>query len=127
MKVLGITDEVNACDCCGKHPLKCTVVFEKADGTITYYGRTCAARNSGRTNKQIDKELKDAKESAFSAAKQEFAQSIEAQQEDEAINRCNMMKVSFAERMEILRPFMQASKIKHAEIAAKHNLQNFQF
>src|SRR5690606_5631667 len=41
-KVLGITDEITACDCCGKKNLKCTVAVETEDGEVVYYGRDCA-------------------------------------------------------------------------------------
>lgn len=44
---LGTTDEVTACDCCGKSNLKSTVVFDVA-GEIVHYGSTCAARHTGR-------------------------------------------------------------------------------
>jgi hypothetical protein len=43
-KLLGITDEVTACDCCGKPNLARTVAMEKEDGEIVHYGTTCAAR-----------------------------------------------------------------------------------
>ena len=41
-KVLGITDEVTTCDCCGKKNLKCTVALEDEAGEVVYYGRDCA-------------------------------------------------------------------------------------
>jgi len=47
--LLGIDDEVTACDCCGKKNLKCTVALSQldADGNevaVVRYGRDCAAR-----------------------------------------------------------------------------------
>ena len=42
IKVLGITDERTTCDCCGKSNLKRTVALELENGTISYYGTTCA-------------------------------------------------------------------------------------
>ena len=48
MRFLGMTEEFDACDCCGKAPLKVTVAFETEDGEIVHYGTTCAARNTGR-------------------------------------------------------------------------------
>jgi hypothetical protein len=41
-KALGLTDEITACDCCGKTNLKCTVALEMEDGTVVHYGRDCA-------------------------------------------------------------------------------------
>jgi hypothetical protein len=40
-KVLGTTDEITTCDCCGRKNLKCTVALDK-DGEIVHYGRDCA-------------------------------------------------------------------------------------
>lgn len=43
MKLLGYTEEVTVCDCCGKSKLACTVVLETDAGEVVHYGRTCAA------------------------------------------------------------------------------------
>lgn len=58
MQALFITDEVNTCDCCGRTELKATVAMQLSDGGILYYGRTCAARNSGKTSQQLTKEIR---------------------------------------------------------------------
>jgi hypothetical protein len=57
MKALYITDEIDTCDCCGRTDLKATVAMKLSDGGILHYGRTCAARNSGKTTKQIRQEV----------------------------------------------------------------------
>jgi hypothetical protein len=58
MKALYITDEINTCDCCGRTDLKATVAMQLSDGGgILHYGRTCAARNSGKTSKQIRQDV----------------------------------------------------------------------
>ncbi len=42
---LGTTDEVTACDCCGKSDLKMTVaIMDDERGESLYFGTTCAAR-----------------------------------------------------------------------------------
>lgn len=41
-KILGITDERTACECCGKTGLKKTVALDK-DGVVVYFGTDCAA------------------------------------------------------------------------------------
>lgn len=58
MKALYITDEINTCDCCGRTDLKATLAMQLNDGGILHYGRTCAARNSGKTSQQITKEIR---------------------------------------------------------------------
>lgn len=42
--LLGWSDEVTVCDCCGKSNLSGTVGLETEDGTILHYGTTCAGR-----------------------------------------------------------------------------------
>jgi hypothetical protein len=55
MKALYLDDSVTTCECCGRTELKATVAMELSDGGILHYGRTCAARNSGKTGQQITK------------------------------------------------------------------------
>ena len=43
MKILGTTDEVTTCDCCGRQDLKSTVAFQTDDG-IAYFGCVCASK-----------------------------------------------------------------------------------
>ena len=64
LTALFITDEVTVCDCCGKKDLKATVAMLNQDNGLFHYGRTCAARNSGKGSKQISKEIKTAKANA---------------------------------------------------------------
>jgi hypothetical protein len=42
IKILGISDEVTTCGCCGKSNLKRTVALD-IDGGVVYYGTDCAA------------------------------------------------------------------------------------
>ena len=64
-----ITDEVTTCDCCGKTDLKATVAMLNSDSSgLFYFGRTCAARNSGKASKQITKELKQQQQDAYGRA-----------------------------------------------------------
>lgn len=62
MKALYIDDTVDTCDCCGRTDLKATVAMLLEDGGILYYGRTCAARNSGKTQKAIKQEIEYARQ-----------------------------------------------------------------
>lgn len=44
VKLLGISDDVTTCDCCGRTGLKRTVAMEIGDGSLpVYYGTSCAA------------------------------------------------------------------------------------
>lgn len=42
MKMLGIVDNINTCDCCGKTGLVKTVALDNG-GEVVYYGVTCAS------------------------------------------------------------------------------------
>jgi hypothetical protein len=58
MKALYLTDEIDTCECCGRTGLKATVAMQLDCGGILHYGRTCAARNSGKTSQQVTKEIR---------------------------------------------------------------------
>jgi hypothetical protein len=51
---VGTSDEVDACDCCGKSDLKSTVAIQDNDsGETLYFGTTCAARALKQTVKEV--------------------------------------------------------------------------
>jgi len=47
LTIIGSTDSVNECDCCGKVDLKFTYVMTNEDGVELYYGATCGAKAAG--------------------------------------------------------------------------------
>jgi hypothetical protein len=77
MQALYITEEINTCDCCGRTDLKATVAMKLSDGGILHYGRTCAARNSGKTSKQIKQEVFAEAAAAIGRASWEYRTSKE--------------------------------------------------
>ena len=72
MKALYITDEIDTCDCCGRTDLKATVAMQLSDGGILHYGRTCAARNSGKDQRQIKEEIASSMQDRIDAAYREL-------------------------------------------------------
>lgn len=40
--VMGYSESVTVCDCCGKKNLKCTVQMERDGAEVVHYGRDCA-------------------------------------------------------------------------------------
>jgi hypothetical protein len=59
-KILGFTEEINTCDCCGKSDLKGTYAID-FEGDITYYGSVCAFKVQGVSfdeQKEVKKEYK---------------------------------------------------------------------
>lgn len=57
LTVIGTTDDCTVCECCGRSGLKMTVVLRDEDGNVTYYGRSCAARATGRKASVIGREI----------------------------------------------------------------------
>lgn len=51
-KIFGWTDEVTACDCCGKSDLSGTFGVELERGDLVHYGSTCVVRNLGFANRK---------------------------------------------------------------------------
>jgi hypothetical protein len=46
-RILGITDSINSCDCCGKQNLQKTVAIENCEtGEIAHFGTSCAMQPS---------------------------------------------------------------------------------
>ena len=56
-KIIGFTDKVNECDCCGKTELKGTYCIS-IDGNEFYYGSTCASNTINVSSDEIKKEVK---------------------------------------------------------------------
>lgn len=48
MKVLGFTDEVTTCDCCGKRNLKGSFAIETDAGDTVFYGSVCVNKVYGK-------------------------------------------------------------------------------
>lgn len=76
-RALAICDDVTTCQCCGKSDLKCTVAIELDCGEVVYYGRTCAARNTGKAARKINAEIRDEAERRLKAARLEYQQTPE--------------------------------------------------
>jgi hypothetical protein len=51
-KILGFTEDFNTCDCCGKSGLKGTYAID-FEGTLVYYGSTCAFKKHGITKAEL--------------------------------------------------------------------------
>lgn len=65
---LCLDDSVTTCDCCGRTDLKATVLMQSDLGELVHFGQVCAARNSGKTRKQITTEIRAERDAAFGRA-----------------------------------------------------------
>lgn len=68
MRILGVSDEVDACECCGRQKLKRTIALELPDGSATYYGTSCAAQALGWEAKTVRAEARKAQQVKDDAA-----------------------------------------------------------
>jgi hypothetical protein len=58
-KILGITNDVTQCECCGRNDLKSTVIIASEDGEIIgHFGSTCARSYVAGTGAEIEKRAK---------------------------------------------------------------------
>jgi hypothetical protein len=56
-KILGTTDEITTCECCGKRGLKMTVALE-CNGEVVHFGRDCAAAAlTGRKSSKVGRSV----------------------------------------------------------------------
>lgn len=65
---VGITDEWDACDCCGRTNLKRYVVMRDADGEYHRFGTGCAARLEGIPAAEVRREARNAEAAARAEA-----------------------------------------------------------
>lgn len=72
-KILGFTESITTCDCCGKAELKGTYAIQNAEtGDINYYGSVCAFKVYNLTTKVLKEGVKAAELEAIKAAKAEY-------------------------------------------------------
>lgn len=69
---LFLDDSVNTCECCGRTELKATVAMLLDCGSMVHFGQICAARNTGKTRKQVTTEIKAERDAAFGRAQNEL-------------------------------------------------------
>lgn len=128
--VLGSTDEVNTCDCCGKSNLKATWAVEMIDspeGGVLHYGSTCVTRNTGKTMKEVRSEAEATHRAKVEAARAEF------HAHPAYIAHKAKMEEGYRLKLEPGKPFLEfhraelleADKVME-EIAARHGVAPYQ-
>lgn len=121
MRLLGITDCVNECDCCGKTDLKCTVAFLTTDLQIVYYGRTCATKHYQQPTKVINSELRTIADTARSEARNEYRTHPAVKELSDVVSRLNNgPRIDFNERVQIIQPYSDAERIARKDIEEKY-------
>ena len=130
MKALYLTDEIDTCDCCGRTDLKATVAMQLSEGGILYYGRTCAARNSGKDQRQIKKEIADNRQAQIDAAHDELQETPAMKAwYDKRIELYAKYKgcLSSAEWARMIAPESDAVELVRQQIAKKHGIPPYGF
>lgn len=57
-RVIGTTDEITSCDCCGRRDLRSTVALADTEsGDVVHYGVTCAARAMRQDVAQVRRQV----------------------------------------------------------------------
>jgi len=120
-KVLGWTDEVTVCDCCGKSDLSGTFGVELDDGAVVHYGSVCVKRNTGIKNPA--KAAKDYEAERVESARAEYRQSAEYRAYFARQNEGHALRIQPGPSF---RDFMAtasaADEVRKAEIAASYNV-----
>jgi hypothetical protein len=126
MKYLGITEEFTACDCCGKSNLQCTVAFEREDGEVVHYGRTCAARNTGKSVAKWQGERNKEVEALKAKARAEHCASAEYIAYAAKLAEGHRLKLAGQPNRAFylfVKEASEASGAKEAEIKSKYGLK----
>lgn len=124
MKALYLDDSVDTCDCCGRTGLQATVAMQLDNGGILHYGRTCALRNSGKGQRQVNEEIEQSKKERKVTASAEFhahpACIAFGEKNGSLFNEFG--RLSPAEWTKKMEPEVVALDAARAEIASKYKL-----
>lgn len=80
MRLLGFTEEITQCGCCGKSELKGTYAFETTSG-IQYYGSICAKKH-GYSGDSLCKDATQAKRERYFHMIAEYDEAVKELQEE---------------------------------------------
>lgn len=127
-KVLGFTDSMTECGCCGKTDLKGTYVMEHIEsGEINYFGCVCAAKHKGYTKKEFTTEAKLKIRETIKVARSEFYNSEENKNYNQTVAKFHETQHEWEEikdaMINIFSPLSKIADAKRAEIAAKYFLK----
>ena len=117
---LQITDDVTTCDCCGRSGLKRTVLMRLDDESLVNYGTTCAARNTGKDQRQIKQEVYAEQAARAAAASWEYRTSAECRALRSYRELAPWKRIGFDAYNNS--PIVLAAQAAHSAIAAKHGV-----
>jgi hypothetical protein len=124
-KILGSTDEITTCDCCGKPNLKATWAVEMTEtGEILHYGSVCVTRNTGIKNPASDAKTYHNERMKLAQIKLRQSDEHRAKEARFAV-RNNMKMLPGMEAFEFVREVCSAYDRKVAELKAEFSLEYF--
>jgi hypothetical protein len=129
---LGFTEEVTACDCCGKVDLKGTYAIENLmTGDIMYFGCVCAANKMNWSKKEFVTKYKAEEKQQNDTAQAEYRNSTEMKSYNSWVANLpdTATDAGWEERMSLLKTegpaYKNALEAKKIELRAKYPLAKY--
>jgi hypothetical protein len=123
-RILGSTNDVTTCECCGRDNLKKTVALDDYEGNVTYYGETCAAKAMGMKVTEFKKEYTNSVKQ-LQEEKQKFINTHPLTKEiDAEVSEVNKQGIPFKQRIELglTKKWAEMKKQVYAELDQKFSL-----
>ncbi len=99
-QIIGTTDDVDTCDCCGRINLKKTVILKDAEsGEEVYFGTECAAKALNWAIQEVTKTAKSETENIKRQIEFQIRVHPLMIQMDREINEMNKKQIPFSERL----------------------------
>jgi hypothetical protein len=123
-RILGSTNDVTTCECCGRTDLKKTVALDDYEGNIIYLGETCAAK----AMEMKVNEFKKVYTSELAQLRNEKEKFINTHPLTKAISKevteLNNKGIPFKQRMELgyIKKWAEMTNKVHAELDPKYSL-----
>jgi len=122
-RVLGTTDAVTVCDCCGKTGLKVTFAIEMTDtGERFHYGSTCVTRNTGRKTGELHRMQKQEQARRKSAAQYEYRGTGECKALEARMAEARKYDVTGSELLDFCAEARMNADLARKAIAEKHGV-----
>lgn len=120
-QIIGTTDDVNTCDCCGRTNLKKTVILKDTESSEeVYFGTECAAKALNWTIKEVNKLAKAETERIQKEIRYQIYIHPLMQKQNEEIKEFNRIKAPFEERAKRFKEWNEWQKIAEQEVKARY-------
>jgi hypothetical protein len=130
-RIVGISDEVITCECCGRDNLKKTIVVMDLEGNERYFGSNCASKYLKVKSKEVNervRELEVAKKQKEKELKEEINKFINSHPVTKQVwneqKEANEKNISFKQRQEmgLIKRWLEMDKRVKEEAKQKYNV-----